>query len=206
MGMTPSSRVGIITTSRRAILRAVHQHHPRYLLAISPRESELVRLIATGSTLAKAAEALNLSSSWGRIVLARACRKLGMPNGLEDIRARAAEYLAQLPPTQEKPQWVLREALRRDLARGLGLDNAEVTPRHLANYSATQLRSIGVTETGIAEVQQWLRRHDFFLKHYSVISAAELKALQRAMFLLDAYHFDVAAAKVQLADEEGDAT
>lgn len=175
-------------------------------MAINPRESEVVRLIATGSTLAKAAEALNLSSSRAGILLAQACRKLGMPNGLEEIRARAPEYLAQLPPAQEKPQWALREALRRDLARGLGLTDADVTPRHLTNYSATQLRSIGVTETGIAEVQQWLRRHNFFLKQYRVISATELKALQRAMFLLDAYHFDVAAAKVQLADEEGDAT
>lgn len=171
-------------------------------MLLDSRQARLIRLIATGSTLKNAALTLNLSTERTRQILARACRELGLLAHIAAIQSNAQAYLEKLPAEGSRLDEELRPALRYDLIDRLGLDPAEeVVPREIAKYSATQLGKAGFSGVAIAEIQQWLRSHGMYLKHYGTLERDELRALTQALYLLDAYHLNVVAAKEQLEDE-----
>lgn len=175
------------------------------MVQLDSRQIELVRLIATGSTMASAARALAISTGRVRQLLAVACRRLGLPNDLDAIRADPQVYLAKLPQQPAPHSVGLRSSLERDLVYRFQLaSGASVTPDLLSNYSASQLSAAGLSPIAIGQINVWLQQHGKHLKH-GPVSKAELKALASAIDLLQAYHFDVTAASKQLQGELADA-
>ena len=174
-------------------------------LQIDSRQIELVRLIATGTTLVSASRAMGITATRGAQVLLAACRKLGLPDGVKAIQADPQAYLAKLPQQTAPHAPGLRSTLERDLVQLFKLPpGAAITPQLLAKYSASQLSAAGLSTTAIAQINGWLQLHGQQFKR-GPLSKADLKALATAVELLQAFHFDVTAARAQLQGELADA-
>lgn len=142
---------------------------------------------------------LGISTTRARQLLVDACRTLGMPNDIAAIRRNAQAYLARLAvPATSDPADLGKKAIN-ELTDKLGL--TEVTPTALARLSAGQLASRGVGPGRIADVQEWLRQHGRRLRQDDLLTAEQLRRLEQAALLLDAYHVDVRAALEQLKAE-----
>ena len=171
------------------------------MLQLDSRQIELVRLIANGSTKASAARALTISPGRASQLLAVACRRLGLPGDMTAIRADPQAYLTKLPQQPAPHSAGLRNSLERELVHRFQLPSgASVTPELLSNYSASQLGTIGLSTIAIGQINAWLQQHGKHLKR-GPLSKPELKALASAIDLLQAYHFDVTAARKQLQGE-----
>jgi DNA-binding NarL/FixJ family response regulator len=74
--------------------------HPRAAggEALSPREREVVRLVADGGTNADIAEALAVTPDTVKTMLARACRKLGVQRRSEAVAVASRLGLLDRPP------------------------------------------------------------------------------------------------------------
>lgn len=171
-------------------------------MQIDSRQTELIRLLATGTTLTSAAGALAITRTRANQLLRVACRKIGLPDGVAAIRSDPAAYLAKLDVQNAPHAPGLRVGLERDLVRLFKFAAAtDLTPKLLANYSATQLRSLGLTTTAVTEIHRWLRANGLQLKRGPLLKG-DLKELAQAADLLQAYHFDVTAARQQLDAEK----
>ena len=60
------------------------------------------------------------------------------------------------------------------------------------------LLSNGVTDNAIAEVKKWLLANNYSIKRKVPDSDEHLRIAEKAVFLLDAFGFDVSTAKNQI--------
>lgn len=172
-------------------------------MAIDAKRATIIRKIASGATLSATARDLGISTTRVTQLLNTGCRMLKLSSDIVDIRANPAQYLASIPGESVASIVELRPALQRDLVRRLSLTSLEqLTPERMINYSAADLVGIELTMVAVAEIQEWLAMHGKRLRHGGPIrTKAELRELERAVRLLEAYCFPVADARAQLADE-----
>ncbi|MGB3423178.1 MAG: hypothetical protein WBF84_00935 [Castellaniella sp.] len=164
-------------------------------------KAKILRSVADGATLSQAGTAAGISTARARTALGSLCRTLRQRADVEAIQAQPQKYLDALLAFEIKPQFELRKALVDKLEQALRLRSAaELTPQYLSNITASQLLECGVTLVAIAELQKWLYSHDLSLKRRPPKTESDLRETQRAIALLDAFHFDTDILKQQLAN------
>ena len=115
------------------------------------------------------------------------------------MRTQPEPYLRCAAELEQSPAHELRPELRRSLVGALMLRSpSELTPRYLANLTASQLLAAGLTLVALADVQKWLNHHGRSLKRGSIETKEDVRAISNAISLLDAYGFNIDEAKRQL--------
>lgn len=171
-------------------------------MPLNAKNATVVRLVAEGSTLAEVARKMDLSTSRVKQILVKGCRVLGLPPNVEFIRADPQAYLSALPGSAAVRASGLRHGLQRDLMSVLNLKTVDqLSPELVSNLSASQLIDCSFTSTAVANVQAWLTSHGLRLAQSPTVRTGELRALESALQLLDAYRFDITAARAQLEAE-----
>ena len=164
-------------------------------------KAKILRSVAGGATLSQAGTTAGISTARARTALGSLCRTLRLSADSEAIQAQPQKYLEALLEFESKPQFELRRTLVDKLKEVLMLRSAaELTPQYLSNITASQLLERGVTLVAIAELQEWLYSHDLSLKRRPPETESDIREAQRAIALLDAFHFDTDILEQQLAN------
>jgi len=165
------------------------------------KKAEILRAVAGGANLKEAADSLGIDSgSRARDLLSRLCREMKMPDSVKDIQANPRAYLDKIDEMARSPRFELRRDLVKRLMQVLRVRDAlEITPQYLSNITASQLLQNGLTTVAIAELQEWLSKHDLSLKKRAPESDQEVKEVRRALALLEAFHLDTENARRQLS-------
>jgi hypothetical protein len=162
-------------------------------------KANILIAIAEGQSVADAAKSYGLSYAQARGALPRFCQHLKLRWDLEDIRAKPKKYIDAAEAIVSSPKNELRRILRNDLVLQLKLRSPdELTPQYISNITAETLLSHGVTETGLVEIQEWLLTNGLSCKRKLPEAKEYMRAVQKAIILLDAFGLDVTRPKEQL--------
>lgn len=162
-------------------------------------KANILIAIAEGQSVADAAKCYGLSCAQARGALPRFCRHVKLRWDLEDIRANPKKYIDAAVAVISSPKNALRRVLRNDLVAHLKLRSPdELTPRYVSNITAETLLSHGISETGFVEVQEWLLANGLSCKRKLPETDEYMRAVQKAIILLDAFGLDVSLPKAQL--------
>ena len=74
----------------------------------------------------------------------------------------------------------------------------QLTPAVLAQVSASQLINQGVSIIALADLQEWLLKHDLSLMHGPPITDIDFREARKAIALLDAFDFDTESLEWQM--------
>jgi len=144
-------------------------------------------------------QAEKLSTERARTALNRICELLHLPNDLAAIHAEPQLYLESLAHFESLPQFELRTPLVAKLKQVLGLRSSrQLTPAVLAQVSASQLINQGVSIIALADLQEWLLKHDLSLMHGPPITDIDFREARKAIALLDAFDFDTESLEWQM--------
>ncbi|WP_333905529.1 hypothetical protein [Delftia acidovorans] len=162
-------------------------------------KASVLRSVIAGCTLAQAGRAEKLSTERARTALNRICELLHLPNDLAAIHAEPQLYLESLAHFESLPQFELRTPLVAKLKQVLGLRSSrQLTPAVLAQVSASQLINQGVSIIALADLQEWLLKHDLSLMHGPPITDIDFREARKAIALLDAFDFDTESLEWQM--------
>lgn len=162
-------------------------------------KANILIAIAEGQSVAEAAKSFGLSYAQARGALPRLCRGLRLRWDLEEIRANPKKYIDAAVAVVSSPKNALRKILRNDLVFQLKLRSPdELTPQYVSNITAETLLSIGVSEIGLVEIQEWLLANGLSCKRTLPEKDEYLRSVQKAITLLDAFGFDVSSPKAQM--------
>ncbi|WP_428827696.1 hypothetical protein ACLIKD_06810 [Azonexus sp. IMCC34842] len=164
------------------------------------RGAAIVRSVAKGSTLKAAGESIGVSGTRASQLLWRYCRKAGLPPDVHDIRANPDTYLKAVGEPTEAEKSTLPNNTIHALVGKLKLKSADqLTPSYLSNITPGQLRSAGVSLTTIGALQDWLHSCGCSLKRQPPSDPGQLKEVEKAINLLDAFYFDVSTIRSQFS-------
>lgn len=97
------------------------------------------------------------------------------------------------------PRYGLRKALRKDMEYCLQLQSADqIEPGYISNLTAAMILDAGITDVGLAEIQEWMAGYGASLKKKAPIDNEHLVLVRRAMYVLDSFGIDVEDAKRQI--------
>ncbi|MBO9661426.1 hypothetical protein [Dokdonella sp.] len=162
-------------------------------------KARVLLAVAEGQSLASAAEANGLSPSRGRDALNRLCRKLRMPGHVAEIHANGQVYRDAALKIIHDPKHALRRGLRDKLVRFLELRSAEdLTPGYVSNMTAPFMLDVGFSRDAVSEIQEWLLANGTRFKRQAPKAGTQTQTATSAALLLDAFGFDVIAAKAAL--------
>lgn len=165
------------------------------------RGAAIVRSVAQGNTLKAAAESIGVGKTSAGQLLRRYCKRLGLPGEVQAIHGDPASYLKSVGEVPEVEKSRLATMTIRSLVEKLKLQSADqLTPKYLANITPVQLRSAGVSLTIICELQAWLHSCGYSLKRQPPGDPEHVKAVERAINLLDTFFFDVSVIRNQFAN------
>ncbi|MGL5632608.1 MAG: hypothetical protein ACRDD3_09615 [Azovibrio sp.] len=169
------------------------------------RKIMVLQHVAEGGTIKEAGAAAFISAGRASQLLANLCRELKLSSSLADIRTDPKKYLTRLEEFKHRPQFELRKSLVHDLIFKLKLKSEDdLTPKYVANISASQMLNSGVTLLAVTEIQEWLSKRGLSLKRRPPETNKELTEVKRAIAVLDVYHFDTAFLRKQLQNLEGE--
>lgn len=150
-------------------------------------------------SLAAAARSTGITAEQARNAVAKMCRIARLTNDKVQMRREPEPYLRCVSELEQLPGNELRPELQRRLVGTLQLRSpSELTPKHLANLTVSQLLATGLTQVALAEIHEWLARHGQTLKRGPIETKDDIRAISRAISLLEAYGFDVEESKKQL--------
>ncbi len=162
-------------------------------------KANILIAIAKGQSVAEAAKPYGLSYAQARGALSRFCPHIKLRWDLEEIRANPKKYIDAALAIIASPKNALRRVLRDDLVFQLKLRSPdELTPQYVSNITAETLLSHGVTETGLVEIQEWLLANGLSCKRKLPEKNEYMRAVQKAIILLDAFGLDVSHLRAQL--------
>ena len=162
-------------------------------------KARVLRSVIAGCTLAQAGRAEKLSTERARTALHRICELLHLPNDLAAIHAEPDLYLESLAHFESLPQFELRTPLVAKLKQVLGLRSSrQLTPAVLAQVSASQLINQGVSIIALADLQEWMLKHDLSLRHSPPLTDIDFREVRKAIALLDAFDFDTESLEWQM--------
>jgi hypothetical protein len=155
--------------------------------------------IASGQSVAIAAKANGFSAAQVRGTLPRFCRDLKLRWDLAEIRGNPQMYIDAATAVASAPKNALRKLLRNDLITQLKLRSPEeLTPQYVSNITAETLLSNGITESALVDIQEWLLANGLSCKRNLPEGVKYLRAVQKAIILLDAFGLDSSIPKAQL--------
>jgi hypothetical protein len=167
----------------------------------NPVKAQVLRDVVNGKSIKQAAVDAGLSQYSANNALFRMCRMLELSHRIENIRAEPQRYLDALDEREQMPDFSL--AHRLGVALHLRSDT-ELTPQYLSNITASQLLDRGFTLVAIDELQRWLGGRGFALKRSPPQTAHEIRAVERAITVLEVFHFDTTVVRQQLRHLLGD--
>ncbi|CAB5721806.1 Uncharacterised protein [Delftia tsuruhatensis] len=157
-------------------------------------KARILRSIIAGMTLAQAAAAQNISAARARMAVARMCEQLQLCSDIALIHAQPGIYLDALELFEQSPQFELRMPLVEKLEKLLALHSCwQLTPLSLAHVTASRLINAGLSVTAIADIQEWLLKHELSLRPCPPQTVLDFREAKKALALLDAYGFDTEA-------------
>lgn len=160
----------------------------------------IVRSIAQGNTLKATAISIGVSSTRTGQILRRCCREIGLSDSVEDIKKNPDIYLEKIGEPTAVEKSPLAPKTIHDLVNKLKLGSVEqLTPKYLSNITPIQLLSVGVTLTTVCDLQDWAHTCGYSLKRNAPENTEEIRAVKRAINLLDAFYFDVSVARNQFS-------
>jgi hypothetical protein len=68
----------------------------------------------------------------------------------------------------------------------------------LAQVTASQLINQGISIVALADLQQWLLKHDLSLRHSPPVTEVDFRGGRKAIALLDAFDFDTESLEWQM--------
>jgi hypothetical protein len=162
-------------------------------------KANILIAIACGQSVAEAAKPYGLSYAQAIGTLPRFCQHLKLRWDLQEIRANPKKYIDVAIVIVASPKNALRRVLRNDLVFLLKLRSAdELTPQYVSNITAETLLSHVVTETGLVEIQEWMLANGLSCKRKLPEKNEYMRAVQKAIILLDAFGLDVSLLRAQL--------
>lgn len=162
-------------------------------------KANILIAIAGGQSVAEAAKPYGLSYAQARGTLPQFCQHLKLRWDLQEIRANPKKYIDVAIVIVASPKNALRRVLRNDLVFLLKLRSAdELTPPYVSNITAETLLSHVVTETGLVEIQEWMLANGLSCKRKLPEKNEYMRAVQKAIILLDAFGLDVSLLRAQL--------
>ena len=161
---------------------------------------DVFRKVVNGTSLAATARSAGVTAEQARNAVARMCRIARLSNDKEQMRTSPEPYLRWVSELEQLPRNELRPELQRRLVAALQLRSpSELTPKHLANLTVSQLLAAGLTQVALAEVHEWLARHGRSLKCGLIEKKDDIRTtISRAISLLEAYGCNVDESKKQL--------
>lgn len=167
-------------------------------------KAKVLAAVANGSSVSDAAREHGLTPNQGRDAVARLCRDFRLPADIGEIQTNPKKYLDSASKVAMNPHYALRKNLRGELQYRLQLQSVdELTPKYVSNLTATMLLDSGITETGVADIQEWLFENGTTLKRQAPISHEHMTSVKRAIFLLNSFGFDTTEASSQLSALDG---
>ena len=152
------------------------------------RRAEILRLVASGKSLNEAGSALGIGQGSARQHLAKACRRLGLPDRVADIHTQAPEYLKRLDTSTSDPLARLQPRIASHLLQALGRKYPNtVSPNDVARKTAAHLLQAGLSDVAVAEIQEWLMQNGCSLRPEHPKTEEHLRIVRRAQRLLDAF-------------------
>ena len=162
-------------------------------------KARLLLAVAAGSTVSAAGAAENLTRAQASDSIFRLCRSLQLPADIKRIRADRKTYSQAAANVLREARSDLRGGLRREMKERLRLRSLdELTIGHVSTLTASAVLAAGITEVGLAEIQEWLVKNGSSLKRSGPSTLEDTKRARRAMYLLDAFGLDVSNAKSAL--------
>lgn len=162
-------------------------------------KANVLRSVIAGCSVAQAGKAEKLGTERARTALNRICELLNLPNDLDAIHAEPDLYLESLAHFESLPQFELRTPLVAKLRQVLGLRSCrQLTPAMLAQVTASQLINQGISIVALADLQQWLLKHDLSLRHSPPVTEVDFREARKAIALLDAFDFDTESLEWQM--------
>lgn len=163
-------------------------------------KAKILASVAIGMSFSEAADSHGLNAGQARDAVACICSMHKLPSEVQKIHATPVPYLKAAEQVMSTPRYGLRKALRKDMESCLRLQSADqIEPKYISNLTAATILDAGITEVGLAEIQEWLAESDASLKKKSPDRDEHLVLVKRAMYLLDSFGIDVDSAKRLIA-------
>ena len=162
-------------------------------------KAKVLASVADGLSLSEAAARHGIDVGQARNGVARICRDSKLPSEVSKIHANPAPYKKAAERVINTPRYGLRKALRKDMEYQLQLQSADqIEPGYISNLTAAMILDAGITDVGLAEIQEWMSGYDASLKKKAPGSAEHLVLVRRAMYVLDSFGVEVGSAKKQI--------
>ena len=166
-------------------------------------KAKVLASVARGMSVSDAAASHGLNAGQARDAISRICRDNKLPSEIAKIHAKPAPYLKAAEKVISTPRYGLRKGLRKDMEWCLKLQSADqIEPDYISNLTAAMILDSGITEVGLAEIQEWLNESGVRLKKKAPEDDEHLVLVRRSMYVLDSFGIDVECAKKQIESFE----
>ncbi len=166
-------------------------------------KAKVLASVADGLSVLEAAALHGIDVGQARNGIARICRDSKLPPEVPKIHANPRPYKKAAERVINTPRYGLRKALRKDIECCLRLKSADqIEAGYISNLTAAMILDAGITDVGLAEIQEWMAGYGASLKKKAPVGNEHLVLVRRAMYVLDAFGIDVEDAKKQIESFE----
>jgi hypothetical protein len=166
-------------------------------------KAKVLASVASGLSVSEAAALHSIDDGQARNAIARICRDSKLPSEVPKIHANPTPYKKAAERVISTPRYGLRKALRKDMECRLQLQSADqIEPSYISNLTAAMILDAGITDVGLAEIQEWLSGIGVSLKKKAPVDDEHLVLVRRAMYVLDSFGIDVEGTKKQIESFE----
>jgi hypothetical protein len=162
-------------------------------------KAKVLASVAGGLSISEAAARHSIDVGQARNGVARICRDSKLPSEVSKIHANPAPYKKAAERVINTPRYGLRKALRKDMEYQLRLQSPDqIEPGYISNLTAAMILDAGITDVGLAEIQEWMAGYGASLKKKAPVDNEHVVLVKRAMYVLDSFGVDVEDAKRQI--------
>lgn len=162
-------------------------------------KAKVLASVASGMSISETAAQHGIDVGQARNGIVRICRDSKLPSEVSKIHANPEPYKKAAERVISTPCYGLSKALRKDIEYCLRLQSADqIEPGYISNLTAAMILDAGITDVGLAEIQEWMAGYGASLKKRAPVGNEHLVLVRRAMYVLDSFGIDVEDAKRQI--------
>lgn len=162
-------------------------------------KAKVLASVASGMSISEAAAQHGIDVGQARNGIARICRDSKLPSKVSKIHANPRPYKKAADKIVSTPRYGLRKALRKDMEHCLQLQSADqIEPGYVSNLTAAMILDAGITDVGLAEIQEWIVGYGASLNKKAPVDNEHLVLVRRSIYVLDSFGIDVEDAKKQI--------
>ena len=152
----------------------------------------MIQMIQENRTigLSNLAKYFTLSTGRIRTILETNSRKLGLSGSIIDIKKNPDLYLQLIENHIKSEQIFLSSQDIQLLSYKLGIKPEQVNPKYLSALTPRQLLDNNISFSRVSDIQIQLQQLNTSLKRCLPQSELEIRTIQRAIALLNAFYFD----------------